>query len=51
MIKWISPALLFSIGSGLLLFILFTWFVSRIEAKELAKFPVIGKYFQPKLAG
>jgi O-antigen/teichoic acid export membrane protein len=51
MVKWISPALWFSIGSGLGLFIFFAWFVSRIEAKELARFPVIGKYFQPKLAG
>ncbi|MBL0145718.1 MAG: polysaccharide biosynthesis C-terminal domain-containing protein [Chitinophagaceae bacterium] len=30
-------------ATGLLLF--FAWFVSKIEAKELAKLPVIGKYF------
>jgi O-antigen/teichoic acid export membrane protein len=50
LIKWISPALWFSISSGLVLFIFFTWFVTRIEEKELAKFPMIGKYFAPKIA-
>ena len=46
LLKFISGSLAFSLGSGLLLFLLFTWFVSRVEAKELAKLPVIGKYFQ-----
>lgn len=46
LLKFISCSLAFSLGSGLLLFLLFTWFVSRVEAKELAKLPVIGKYFQ-----
>ena len=50
MVKWISPALWFSISSGLVLFVFFTWFVTRIEEKELAKFPMIGKYFAPKIA-
>ena len=36
---------LFSLGTGFALFIFFTWFVSKIEAKELAKLPVVGKYF------
>lgn len=36
---------LFSLGTGFVLFMFFTWFVSKIEAKELAKLPVIGKYF------
>jgi O-antigen/teichoic acid export membrane protein len=48
MVKFISASLLFSLSSGLALFILFTWFVSRIEAKELAKLPLIGKYFKPQ---
>ncbi len=44
-IKLAGGLLLFSLGTGLVLFILFTWLVSRIEAKELAKLPVVGKYF------
>jgi O-antigen/teichoic acid export membrane protein len=47
LVKFISASLLFSLSSGFVLFILFTWFVSRIEAKELTKLPVIGKYFKP----
>ena len=35
----------FSILTGLLLFVFFLWFVSRIESKELSKLPVIGRYF------
>ncbi len=46
LVKFISSSLLFSLSTGFVLFILFTWFVSRIEAKELAKLPVIGKYFK-----
>ena len=46
LVKFISQSLLFSVGSGFILFIFFAWFVSRIEAKELAKLPVIGKYFK-----
>ena len=46
LVKFISSSLLFSLSAGFVLFILFTWFVSRIEAKELAKLPVIGKYFK-----
>jgi O-antigen/teichoic acid export membrane protein len=45
MAKWISPALWFSVTSGGLLFIFFVWFVSKTEAEELARFPLIGKYF------
>ncbi len=45
MVKWISPALWFSVTSGGLLFIFFVWFVSKTEAEELARFPLIGKYF------
>lgn len=48
MVKWINPALWFSIITGLLLFGFFTWFVARIEAKEMEKLPVIGKYFATK---
>jgi len=44
-LKLVEDSLLFSLGTGLLLFVFFTWFVTKIEAKELAKFPVIGKYF------
>ncbi len=45
LIKLGGGSLLFSLGTGLVLFILFTWFVTKIEAKELAKLPVVGKYF------
>lgn len=45
LVKLVGASLLFSLGSGFVLFILFTWFVTRIEAKELAKFPVVGKFF------
>ncbi|MFZ1784119.1 MAG: polysaccharide biosynthesis C-terminal domain-containing protein [Ferruginibacter sp.] len=45
LIKLVPDSLAFSLGSGLVLFVLFTWFVSRIEAKELARLPVVGKYF------
>ncbi len=45
LMKLVADSLLFSLGTGFVLFILFTWFVTKIEAKELAKLPVIGKYF------
>ena len=48
MVKWISDAYWFSIGSGLLFFLFFAWFVSKIEAKELARMPVIGRFIHPK---
>ena len=48
LVKFISQSLLFSLSAGMLLFIFFTWFVAKIEAKELAKLPVIGKYFKVK---
>jgi O-antigen/teichoic acid export membrane protein len=35
----------FSIGSATLLLLLFAFFVSRIEKKELQRLPYIGKYF------
>jgi ABC-type nickel/cobalt efflux system permease component RcnA len=48
MVKWITDAYWFSIGSGLLFFLFFAWFVSKIEAKELARMPVIGRFIHPK---
>ena len=45
---WVNQTFWFSISAALVLFAFFTWFVSKIEAKELAKFPVIGKYFVVK---
>jgi O-antigen/teichoic acid export membrane protein len=45
MVKWVSDNLLFSLGTGFIFFMFFAWFVSRIEAKEMAKLPVVGKYF------
>ncbi|HEU5165073.1 MAG TPA: polysaccharide biosynthesis C-terminal domain-containing protein, partial [Chitinophagaceae bacterium] len=38
----------FSIGTATLFLLLFAFFVSRIERKELERLPVIGKYFIPK---
>lgn len=40
-----NGSLAFSLVSGLIFFLLFAWFVGRIEAKELARLPVIGRYF------
>ena len=46
LIKFVSSSILFSLSTGFVLFILFTWFVTRIESKELARLPLIGKYFR-----
>lgn len=43
--KLYSGHLWFSLVTASVLFTWFTWFVSKVEAKELAKMPVIGKYF------
>ena len=45
LVNYVAHSLLFSISTGFVLFIFFTWFVTRIEAKELARLPLIGKYF------
>ncbi len=45
LVHFVSGSLSFSLASGLTLFILFSWFVARVESKELAKLPVVGKYF------
>ena len=45
LVKLLPNNYLFSLGTGFILFAGFAWFVSKIEAKELAKLPVIGKYF------
>lgn len=44
----LPDVLWFSVLTGLLLFGFFAWFVSKIEARELSKMPVIGKYYQKK---
>ncbi len=36
----------FSLTTATFLFIFFTWFVTKIEAKELAKIPLLAKYFK-----
>lgn len=41
-----NHSLWFSVLTGVILLAAFTWFVSRVEAKELKRMPVIGKYFQ-----
>jgi O-antigen/teichoic acid export membrane protein len=50
LVRWVSPTLWFSVSSGLLLLAFFAWFVTRIEAREMGKLPVIGRYFIPKSA-
>ncbi len=50
MVTFISSFLWFSITSGLMLFGLFAWFVGKVEAKELAKMPLIGKFYNKKTA-
>jgi O-antigen/teichoic acid export membrane protein len=49
LVRWVNPALWFSISLGLLLLGFFAWFVTKIEAKEMGKLPVVGKYFTPKV--
>jgi O-antigen/teichoic acid export membrane protein len=46
LIHLVPNRLWFSLLTATILFAGFAWFVSRIEAKELAKLPVIGKYFK-----
>lgn len=36
----------FSVGTAIILFMAFFWFVATIERKEFQQFPVIGKYFK-----
>jgi hypothetical protein len=38
----------FNLGSATLLLLLFAFFVSRVERKELVSLPYIGKYFAIK---
>lgn len=47
LVYFVDGSLLFSISAGVVLFLGFTWFVTKVEAKELAKLPVVGKYFLP----
>ncbi len=49
LVHWVQPALWFSISLGILLLGFFAWFVTKIEAKEMVKLPVLGKYFTPKV--
>ena len=49
LVYWINGALWFSLLSAVILLGSFTAFVAKIEAAELAKMPVIGKYFQHKI--
>ena len=48
LVKWLYGALWFSIATGLLLLAGFTWFVIKIEAKELAGLPFMGKWIAAK---
>jgi len=44
--KLYAGHLWFSLSTATLLYIFFTWFVSKVEVKELAKIPVLAKYFK-----
>ena len=46
LVNFVWHSLLFSLTSGVVFFMLFAWFVGRIEVKELARLPVIGKFFR-----
>lgn len=48
MVRFISSSLWFSITSGLLLFVLFALFTGKIEAKELAKISLLGRFYKTK---
>jgi hypothetical protein len=37
-----------SISTGVVLMLLFARFVGKIEAKELSRFPIIGKWYNKK---
>ena len=37
----------FNLGMATLLFAFFTWFVGKIERKELEKLPGVGRFFRP----
>lgn len=39
---------LFSIGSAIVLLLVFTWFIGMVEKKEFQKLPVVGKLFGAK---
>jgi O-antigen/teichoic acid export membrane protein len=45
-VKWIYSPLWFSIITGMILMVFFTCFVGRVEAKEMAKMPIIGKWYK-----
>lgn len=45
LVKFVATSLAFSVATGAILFTCFAWFVGKIEAKELAKLPMIGKFF------
>jgi O-antigen/teichoic acid export membrane protein len=48
-VKWVFPSLWFSISLGILFLGFFVWFISKTEAREFGKMPLIGKYFTPKV--
>ena len=45
--SFVQSSLLFSMAVGLVLFLLFTWLISKTEAGELARVPVWGKFIKP----
>jgi O-antigen/teichoic acid export membrane protein len=44
LITWIIPHILFSVATGLLLLWFFLWLISKTEAKELKKIPVVNRF-------
>lgn len=45
-LTWLWSNTVFSLITGLILTMAYAWFVSRIEKKEFARLPVVGKYFR-----
>jgi O-antigen/teichoic acid export membrane protein len=45
-LNWVWSNSLFSMATGALLTLSYAWFVSRIEKKEFARLPVVGRYFR-----
>jgi len=45
-VVYLLPSMYASIGSGILLFLAFGWFIGLVERRELQQMPLIGKYYR-----
>ncbi|HNP54832.1 MAG TPA: polysaccharide biosynthesis C-terminal domain-containing protein, partial [Ferruginibacter sp.] len=46
LVSWVSSSYAFSLGTGVIFFGAFAWFVGQVEAKDLVKLPVIGRFIR-----